>query len=516
MFLRSASLIVIITFISKMTGFFRELFLGIKFGTTYEADAYIIAMTVPMIIFTSIIISAMTCFIPIYSEIKSNKGKNEALNFTNNIINIVTVLAIIIVLFVIFFTEPTISIVAGGFEGDTLNLAIDLLKLSATMMIFMGISQICMAYLQSNDSYLVSAGNNVLANIIVIIGFLLSDKIGIKGVCIVSIIGSFTQIIVQYPAMKKLGYKYKLLINLKDKYFKKMIKLFIPILLSTAVLEINMLIDRTLASRLPEGSIAALNYANKLNLFVFGIISVSIATIVFPKLSQYNSIGNTKAFANMANSSINIITLLTAPILIFVIFFSVNIVKVLFEYGSFDSIATQMTASALIFYSIGMLFMGYREILNKIFYSIHNTKIPMRNSIFATIFNIILNIVLINSMKHNGLALASSLALLISTILMFISLKKLINEIALLSIIDNIVKSIGASIISCFFIKKIFVIITTSYYFNMIQEIILIGVLFLIYILLYVIIGIVFKIGEFRELNTIITRKFLFSKKEKY
>ena len=489
--IKLGTVLIGVTFISKMTGFFRELLLGIKFGASYESDSYIIAMTIPTIIFTSLIVAAMTCFIPIYTEIKSKEGEGEAITFTNNILNMMMITSVFFIGIVLIFTNPIISIVANGFEGETLSLAVELLRITALMMLFTGVSQIGMGYLQAKECFIIPTANNIIANLLVILAFLLSDKIGIKGVAIISVIGSATQILIQYPTIKKLGFKYKFYLNIKDKYLKKLISLFIPILISTAVMEINLLIDRMLASKLPEGSISALNYANKLNMFVFGIISVSISTIIFPKLARSNSENNNNEFTSLSSMSINMITVLTVPILIFVMFFSKDIVSVLFQYGKFDEYAVQMTSDALRFYSLGMLFMGYRDILNKIYYSMHNTKIPMVNSIISTIVNIILNLILVRIMFHNGLALASSISLLTTTILLIIRLKKIIG-LNIKKIVLTIVKSIISSSV-IILIYRVWFVTINAYINNNIIKLIFLGIAFIVYITIYFFIGYIIK-----------------------
>lgn len=490
--IKIGTILIAVTFISKMTGFFRELLLGIKFGASFIADSYVIAMTIPSIIFTSLIVAAMTCFIPIYSEIKIKEGEQEAIKFTNNALNIIILISLVFISIVLLFTDSIIGIVANGFEGKTLTLAIELLQITAISMLFSGISQIGMGFLQAKESFIVPTANNILANILVIIAFLFSNKIGIKGIAIVSVVGAFTQIIIQYPYMIKNGYKYKLYLNFKDKYINKLARLFIPILMSTAVLEINLLVDRMLASQLIEGSISALNYANKINMFVFGILSVSISTIAFPKLSECNAENKKREFENLSNSIINIITVTTVPILTFIIFFNKDIVRALFSYGRFDEYAVNMTSTALLFYSIGMIFMGYRDALNKIYYSMHNTKTPMINSIIATIFNIVLSIILVRSMKHNGVALASSIALIITTVLLVKNLKRVMLGLNIRLILLTIMKSTLAAT-SILIIHKVWLNIINQDLNNIII-LILLSITFIVYLTIYI--GICYIIKE--------------------
>jgi putative peptidoglycan lipid II flippase len=124
----------------------------------------------------------------------------------------------------------------------------------------------------------------------------------------------------------------------------------------------------------------------------------------------------------------------------------VPIVSILFQRGEFDSRATMLTASALLFYSLGMVFFGYRDILSRVFYSLNDTKTPMINGVIALICNILLNIILVQYMQHAGLAFATSITAAITTILLFISLKKKLGSIGTISIVKVFIKSCIAAI----------------------------------------------------------------------
>ncbi|MFH5796861.1 lipid II flippase MurJ, partial [Clostridium perfringens] len=102
------------------------------------------------------------------------------------------------------------------------------------------------------------------------------------------------------------------------------------------------------------------------------------------------------------------------------------IVKVLFQRGAFDTKSTQMTAIAVVFYSIGIIGFGLRDILGKVFYSLQDTTTPMVNGIITIVLNIVLNLLFVRytNMQHAGLALATSISAIVTIILLFISLRK--------------------------------------------------------------------------------------------
>ena len=406
------------TLFSRFVGFIKEMLIGSAYGTSIQADAYILAITIPTILFSSVVTAISTSYIPIYSEIKVKEGKNKCIYFTNNIINIIILLSVILTILGVVFSDQIISLIASGSGEATKSLASDLSKITFFSIIFIGVSQILIGFSQSNESFIIPSIINVPNSIIIILVVIFGKKFGIYGLVWGTLLGSIAQIIFQIPGIKKNGFNYLPIVDLKDKYLHRMLKDTIPILIGTAIQQFATLIDKVIAAGLIVGSIAALNYSMKITGFVFGITSMCIATIIFPILSNYKQTNNSK-FNDVIIKGLNIVTITTIPLLVIIIIFNIPIVKILFQRGVFDYKATIMTAQALLAYSIGMLFFGYRDILNKVFYSLNDTKTPMINSAIALIFNIIASVILSKYVGHFGIALGTSIAAIITTILLF-------------------------------------------------------------------------------------------------
>ncbi len=257
----------------------------------------------------------------------------------------------------------------------------------------------------------------------------------------------FVEFLFQLPFAIKCGYKHKLYININDKYIKKTILLVGPVIIGVAVNQINAMVDRTLASKLVEGSISALNYSNKLSLFVMAIFITSVSSVIYPMLSKLSSQDSNEKFARSVTKSINSIILLIIPISFGSIVLAYPIVKLLFQRGVFDARATSMTAIALSMYSIGMVAFGLRDILGKVFYALKDTKTPMINGAIAMSMNIVLNLMLVKYLKLAGLALATSISSIICIFLLFGSLKKKIGYFGQDKIINTTIKSIISAFI---------------------------------------------------------------------
>lgn len=189
----------------------------------------------------------------------------------------------------------------------------------------------------------------------------------------------------------------------------------LPVFIGVAINELNVLVDKSLASSLVSGSISALNYANKLNSLILGVFISAITTVIFPLLAKESNSGNIKGMKMIMRYGVNLILLITIPATVGLIVLAKPIVEVAFETGEFDATATIMTTQALIFYSLGLVAMALRLLITKVYYSLQDTKTPMVNSAISVGFNIVLNIILVRFMTHAGLALATSIATIIAT-----------------------------------------------------------------------------------------------------
>ena len=437
--------LMIVTMLSKVLGFGRELALTYIYGANSIADVYITSLSIPNTLFASIGTALGTTFIPIFYEVNRIDGKERALKFANNLFNIVILLSTILAILGFIFAEPLVKVFAIEFTGEKLELAVLFTKIMIFGVIFIGLSNIMTSWLQISGKFSIPGMAVLPFNIFIIIGILLSSRGNIKLMAIWSLIAIASQFLFQLPFAIRNGYRYKLYINVKDEYIKRILLLIIPVFMGVAVDQINTIVDRSLASTLGDGAITVLNSANRLNGFVMGIFIITIASVIYPTLSKLSNNDNKEKFAKSVTQSINSVILLIMPISVGAVVLAKPVIRIVFERGAFDSYATNITAIALACYSIGMIGFGLREIFNKVFYSLQDTKTPMINGAMAMGINIVLNIVLVKVLGHAGLALATSISALICTLLLFRSLNKKIGYFGQDKILKTMVKSLIAS-----------------------------------------------------------------------
>ena len=200
-----------------------------------------------------------------------------------------------------------------------------------------------------------------------------------------------------------------------------------------------------MASDLVDGSISALNYGNKLNALVQGVFIVAITTVIFPILAKEAHQVRFDRMKKVMGEGVNLVLLITIPATVGIIVLAQPIVEVAFERGEFTAADTIMTKQALIFYSLGLVAMGMRLLITRVYYSLHNTRTPMINGALSVGFNILLNLILIRYMAHAGSAFATSISVTVATLILFYGLKKRIGSLGTLGYVKTGVKSMAAS-----------------------------------------------------------------------
>lgn len=438
---------MIITFLSKLFGFVRDLVLAYFYGASNISDAYIVSLTIPSVIFAFVAAGISTGYIPMYNRVQIASGDAGAKEYTNNLINVTFLLCSVIVLLVLLFTKQIVAVFASGFDDDTLNMAVQFTQISILSIYFTGMVSIYKSYLQIQGSFIITSLMGFVLNACILLSIYISSKYSLTFLAIGTVAGAAAQLIVLLPYVYRQGYRYKLFVNLHDKHIKEMAVIALPVILSTSITDLNKLVDRTIASQIAVGGISSINYANTLKTFVMSIFVTSILTVLYPLISKMAAEGNVKGLKKSFRTSLIAITIIIIPATVGLMFFSEPIVRVLFARGQFDEYAIDMTSGALFFYAIGLIGFSFREVISRVFYSLQDIKTPTWNASISIIINIILNIILSKYMGIGGLALATSISGILCTVLLLRSLKKKIGDIDLKQIFVSMSKVMVASII---------------------------------------------------------------------
>ncbi len=441
----TATLLIILTIISKLFGLFRELTLSYFYGASNISDAFLISLTIPTVIFSFIGTGLYAGYIPMYSKIKLENGEKNAIRYTNNLINIVLIICTLIAILAFIFTEPLVKIFAIGFKGETLELAIRFTRISILGIYFTALLHIYNGFLRLHDNYMSSALTGIPLNLITIIAIYLSVKLDTIVLAIGSLLAIMSQLIMLLPFAHIKGLRYRFILDLREENIRRMAIIALPVIIGASIDQINVVVDRTMASKISVGGVSALNYGSKLNSFVHDIFVTSISTVAYPAMSKMAAENDLRGMKLSIKEAINMISLLVAPAALGCMVLAEPIVEFLFSRGAFDAEAKMMTASVLFFYSVGSLAYGYRNILARAFYSMSDTKTPMINANIAVVLNVLLNIILSKFLGLGGLALATSISAMFTTFLLAINLRKRIGALGIRDMAVTLFKILLAS-----------------------------------------------------------------------
>jgi putative peptidoglycan lipid II flippase len=442
----TAVLITIITLLSKFVGFIREVALAAKYGATIHSDAFIMAQSI-IGVFTGLVLAALgTTFIPVMSDYIQHKSKEETNKFLNVVYTVTTGITIIMAALGFVFAQQIVRVFAPNYSAEAFSLTVQLTLIMLPVVVLMAIVTLESALLQNHGSYLVPAAIGLPLNLAMIATMLtMTDVHGIHGLAAAYVVGTLLQIAFMYPFSRKLGYRFKLDFDMREEGLRRIGVLIVPIMIGSGLQQINTIVDRMLASGLPEGSIAALNFSNRLNLFIIGFISAAVVSIYYTSMSNYFSAGESEKFKKLLRNTINVSTLFIIPATAGFLVLRLPIVRLIFERGKFDSTASEMTAVALFYYTFGLIGFLLRDVLSRAFYAIKDTKTAMLNGAIAVVLNIVFSLILVRYLGLGGLALGTSISGVAGTVLLIYSLRKKIGDFGIRNITATFIKVIVAS-----------------------------------------------------------------------
>lgn len=448
--LKTAGFMAIATFLAKVCGLVRESLITAYFGMNATVDAYFAATQLPTTLFDMVIGGVISAsFIPVFNGIFEKEDKEKAFSFANKFIGMILVATAVLSVFGIVFSKQLIyGIIAPNFDSQTATLASRLSSIMFPMVIFTGLAFSFVGILQSFGEFNIPAIMSLVSNVAVILYFpLFANKFGVYGLSCAILISWSLQVLIQIPALKKTGYKFKPKIDFKDTYIRQALMLALPMLISTWVQPLYSLVNTRLASG-DAGAVTVLNQSNRLYLVMTGVFSFVVTNLVFPRLSRSNAAENREESNTLVVGAIKAVTIVILPIMIAFVVLSKDVIGIIYQHGLFTKEQTDFTAKVLSCYSFGMIGLAYNEVISKTFFSMKNSKTPMITALLSMVANIVLAYILNAKIGICGLALATAGGSTINAILNFIAYRKKYGKLMKKSDVLEIIKICATAIIT--------------------------------------------------------------------
>lgn len=429
---KSVALVFFISVICRIFGFLREVTIAYKFGTSAEVDAYNMAISIFNIF--ALIFGTMltTAYTPLYTETLTERGRKAADRVTSNILNILMLVACGLMAVCELFAPQIAGLIAKGFTDPAkMQMTVDMSRILFLGLPLFGLYYFFISVLNAQKKFFIVEFATIFIGLGVILSAVfLSGIFGVYSLAIGTTLAYLLQFLVMLPSLSKC-YRYTPVLTLRDRQTQKFFRLMAPSLIGVAAAEINSIIDRALASGLPDGNVSALSYAQRINSFATTILMMPIITVMFTKFSECTADGRKEDMSDAVRHGLEALTVICLPVSALMLAACEDLIRIVYNYGAFGETGVEMTTVSLFYYTIGLLFLAYKTILNRAFYAQKNTKTPMLTGFLFIGLNIIFNFILIKPMGVGGLALANSIAVTVAAVLMYLIYVKMYGSVHL-------------------------------------------------------------------------------------
>jgi putative peptidoglycan lipid II flippase len=404
------------TMISRITGFAREILTATYLGAGAVSDAFFVAFQLPNLFRSLFAEGAFSAgFVPIFAQRLERDGQASAKQFADESFAVLASVLIVFSGIMIAIMPWVIYVMAPGFARlpGQIDRTAELARIAFPYLFFVSLTMLQSGVLNAFHRYAAAAVAPVLLNIVLISALLIG--VGVDGDRTIYLSwGVFVAGIVQFLWLwvecRRIGMRFSFTVPRLTPDVKSLMMRMLPVAFGAGIYQINILVNKIIASLGEEGAISWLNYADRVNLLPVGIFGTAIGIALLPLLTRQIQAGdNAGALANQ-NRAIEVSLLLTLPATAGIAMLAGPITSVLFEHGAFTPDDRVAVAAALLVFSFGLPAYVLNKALTPGFFGRHDTKTPVKASAAALVVNIVLNIALMPVLGHVGIALGTSIA----------------------------------------------------------------------------------------------------------
>lgn len=449
--LATASLILTIAALgSRLLGWVRLLVIGSQFGASRELDAYFAAFRIPDAIFQLVVAGALSAaLIPVFSSYRARGEETEAWRLASSVINLVVIALSGFSLLMAILAPIVVPIVAPGFDAPTTELTVRMTRVMLLSPVFIGMGAVVSGILNSHERFTVPSLAPLVYNAAIIAAaVVLAPLMGVEGLAVGVVLGSLAHLVIQLPELGRVGQRYDLTIGLSHPGVRQVVRLMGPRMLGLAAAQINFIASTILASGLPAGSLTAYNYAFQLMQVPVGVIGVSVAVALFPRLSRDAALGRVSEVRAQVAQAVRVLLFIAAPLTALIIVLRGPFTSVFFQYGLFSAESTERTAQALLFFTVGLSFHTVQHVLARAFYALQDTRTPVGWAIVAVTVNVPLMVWLSGPMGVEGLALAMSITAGVEVLGLLWALHGRLDGLEVPEVVASVLRSAAAAAVA--------------------------------------------------------------------
>jgi putative peptidoglycan lipid II flippase len=454
---RAAGIVGLAVACSRVLGLVRELVFAKLFGASFAMDAFVTAFRAPNLLRDLFAEGALsTAFITTFSKKMATEGDESAWQLANKVATLATVFMSGLTLLGIAFAPQLIGLLAGGFSPEKMELTVQLTRIMFPFILLVSLAALVMGMLNAKSVFGMPAMASSFFNLGsivggVVLGYWMDPHFGTRslvGLAFGTLIGGFLQLVVQFPALHKVGFRFRPSFAWRDDGVRQILLLMGPAVIAASAVQVNVMVNGNFASQIPgDGPVSWLNYAFRLMQLPLGIFGVAVGTVTLPVVSRFAAVHDMAGVRTSLGRGIRLAFLMTVPCAVGLIWLAEPIISLIFQRGKFDFHATVQTAAALKFYALGLVAYSGIKVLAPAFYAVDKRYLPMNVSFLSIATNYALNEYFTFHLGwgHRGLAFSTSLVATINFVILYIFMAR--NAGGLES--GTLLKNMGKLVLAC-------------------------------------------------------------------
>jgi putative peptidoglycan lipid II flippase len=455
---RAAGVVSLATLASRILGLVREQTFAAFFGAGFAVDAFQVAFRIPNLLRDLFAEGAMSAaFVPTLTRVQEKEGPEAAMRLANLVINFLLVVVSSICLIGIVFAHWLVPLMAPGFGTvpGKLELTTLMTQIMTPFLLLVALAAAVMGVLNTRRIFFIPAIAPTMLNLALIAaGFVIAPfcpRFGLEPIVGMSfgvLLGGLGQLLIQVPALRGQGYRWRPEVSFRDPGVLRIVSLMAPAAVGLAATQVNIFVNTFLASLLPQGSVSWLNYAYRLMQLPIGLFGVAIATVTLAEVSRHAARRQMPELKRTISFSLRFGLFLTLPATMLLIALAHPIVALLYQHGRFGPEDSVQTAQALWAYAAGLSAFSAVRVMVPVYYSLGMTRVPVTISFITIAINIVLNLALMGPLQHRGLALATSIASVLNFVLLFEVLRRKIGPMGGRLLVRSAAKIFLASLLA--------------------------------------------------------------------
>ncbi|HLX01664.1 MAG TPA: murein biosynthesis integral membrane protein MurJ [Trinickia sp.] len=422
------------TLLSRVTGLARETLIARAFGASQYTDAFYVAFRIPNLLRRLSAEGAFSqAFVPILAEFKNQQGHDATKALVDAMSTVLAWSLAFLSIVGVAGASWVVFAVASGLraDGQAFPLAVAMTRIMFPYIIFISLTTLASGVLNTYKSFSLPAFAPVLLNVAFIAAAVFVAphmKVPVYALAWAVIVGGLLQFLVQLPGLKKIDMAPRIGFNplgaLAHRGVKRVLVKMVPATFAVSVAQLSLIINTNIASRLGQGAVSWINYADRLMEFPTALLGVALGTILLPSLSKAHVDADAHEYSSLLDWGLRVTFLLAAPSALALFFFAEPLTATLFHYGRFDANSVVMVGRALSAYGIGLIGLILIKILAPGFYAKQDIKTPVKIGVGVLVVTQLSNYVFVPIFAHAGLTLSVGLGACVNALLLFLGLRK--------------------------------------------------------------------------------------------